>query len=345
MRQSICMKAFNVYQKPAYPSIDSTYYNNSYQKYMPLKVCDFYWACSRKSYLPCGQSYDIASYDSIVQCMAAGARLINLDIYPDLKDPNTPVVRNSTMMPYIGVALDLGKCLGLIATNAWKESSEYPMILYLSINSMNPVLFQNISKMIKKYLGNNLINKKYGFNGRNGLFPFSQIPIADMKGRIGIITDKYPTIESLNEFIHGSTVNNDVISVHMYSADDQNYGGINVKNSDVSDLITFNKDNITLVDTPDTVSLTNMHNPKIDLVNPEPTDCWKYGCQLVLMNYQLFDDNMETYIAKFKNGSLQLKPDNLRDIPQLPKPIVKQNTQLYYAPRTKTQTGWYSFNI
>ncbi len=61
MRTSICMKAFDSYNtpKPEYPTIQTTYYNQSYQKYMPLNTCDFYWACSRKSYLPCGQSYEV----------------------------------------------------------------------------------------------------------------------------------------------------------------------------------------------------------------------------------------------------------------------------------------------
>ena len=344
MRTSICLKAFNNYTKPDYPQIQTTYYNNSYQKYLPLNTCDFYWACSRKSYLPCGQSYDVASYDSIIGCLNAGARLLNLDIYADNKNPDIPVVRNSTIMPYYGNPLDLGKCFGLIASNAWGTNS-YPLILYLTLNSMNPLLLQAVANAIKKYFGSTLINRKYGYNGREGLFPFSQIPIADMLGKVAIITDKYPTVASLNEFIHGSTVDNSVISVHTYSIDDQRYGGISVKNSDVNDLVNFNKTNITMVNTPDDTDMSNVHNPKTDLVNPEPNDCWKYGCQFVMMNYQLFDENMKTYVAKFAKGSVQLKPDSLREIPVLPRPVVKQNPALFYAPRTYTQPGWFSYNL
>ncbi len=253
-----------------------------------------------------------------------------------------PVVRNSTMMPYYGVPLDLGKSFGLIASNAWKDSN-YPLILYLGLNSLNPLLLQNVVNMIKKYFGDKIINKKYGYNGRDGLYPFSQIPIADMMGKIAIITDKYPTIASLNEFINGSTV--DTISVHVYSVDDQNYGGISVKNSDVADLVSYNKTGITMVDTPDDTSISNVHNPKADLINPEPTNCWKYGCQFVMMNYQLYDDNMKTYYGTFSKGGIQLKPDSLREIPVMPKPLVKQNKALYYEPRTYTQKGWFKFNI
>ena len=89
----------------------------------------------------------------------------------------------------------------------------------------------------------------------------------------------------------------------------------------------------------------NFRNPKIDLYNSNPEDTWKYGASFVMMNYQFFDDNMKKYLEKFKDSSLVLKPEELRYIPQPPKPIIKQNEEASYAPRKLEKKGWYSFNI
>ena len=63
-----------------------------------------------------------------------------------------------------------------------------------------------------------------------------QIPIKELFGNVAIVTDKYPTIGILDEFINGSVSdNNKFISLIDYTNSTEAYGGILSKKSDVPD--------------------------------------------------------------------------------------------------------------
>lgn len=364
MRTDLCMKTFDMYQNIKKEDIPTQYFNKLLNKNVDLKVCDFYWASSRKSYLPCGQTCDVYSYDAIRACILAGARLINLDIYAD-KSGKMPIVRGEVPMPEfmsgLKTYLDVEKCFKIIKNYGWISSSNYPLVLYLNINTDNKMVLFNLAKILNSVFGQHFLNKKYSFAGRtcnsNGLsFPFGQIPIKEMFGKIAILTDKYPTIGVLDEFINGYVENgHKYINQIDYTKSMQQYGGLLSKHTNIGDMINNNKFNLTIINSLyNTQSLThssecalnqNFRNPKSDLYNAEPEDCWKVGCQFVMMNYQLGDDNMKIYFNKFSDSGLVLKPENLRYIEQPKKPIVKQNTNASYAPRKVSETGWYSYNI
>src|SRR3989304_4844375 len=121
MRTDLCLRAFDNYKNIKKEEIPSTYFNKFYNKYLDLTVADFYWACSRKSYLPCGQICDIYSYDSIKLCLLAGARLINLEI-----------------------------CFNVIKKYGWLSGLKYPLILYLNLNTNNRLVLHNLSKILNK---------------------------------------------------------------------------------------------------------------------------------------------------------------------------------------------------
>ncbi len=358
--------ALSVFDDPAYDtmreSIPTTYYNPYYKKNMGLNICDFYWASSRKSYLPAGQSYDLTSYVTIQKVLRAGARIINLDIYANTDDKwdikAIPVVRANTKMPLKGSSLDFKKCLEIIRDNAWIDNKDYPLILYLEIHfnesttdSNNPYMDKNVFLSLKIAQGlydtmkTRLLDKKYGFNCRNNLYPFGQIPIEDCLGKVIIVTNVFPTHGVLDELINSSAApNQQVLSIIEYDSNYQQYGGISGKHIETTDLIDHNKQNLTLVNNPGTLSFENIYDPKSDLYNPPISDTNEFGCQFTLMNYQLFDDNMKTYLTFFKNSSFVLKPDKLRYIPKPPPPLKKQDKPNEYAMRNVKTTGWYSLN-
>lgn len=358
MRTELCLRSFNNYdyRKLRRKKIELEYYNDYLGRNVDYKVCDFYWACSRKSYLPCGQTYDVYSYDSIVNAIKANARLIELDIYSD--ELSNPVVRAEYMMPIFGKPLNFEHCIKLIAQYGWIDGSNYPMILFLGIHTNNRLTFQKIAEIIKKHLGSRLLNKKYSFAGRNGEFPLGQIPLKDLMGNVAIVVDKYPLIGVLNELVNAEvTKDQQFITIVEYTSETKRYGGIVSTNANIGELINYNKFNITMVDSNGIINpinddnilralLTqNLRDPKSDLYNADPDDCWKYGCQWVMMNYQLYDDNMRKYMEKFRDGGIVLKPAELRFI-EKPKPKVKkQNVKAYYRPNVVEQKGWYKFNI
>ena len=358
--------ALKVFHDPLYDTmretVPTTYYNKYYKKDMDLNICDFYWASSRKSYLPAGQSFDLTSLLAIQEVLRAGARLINLDVYPDTDArwdiKAIPVVRASTEMPLKGSSLDFRKCLETIRDHAWIDNKDYPLILYLEIHynesktdTDNPYLDTNvflstkIAEALYDILGDRLLDKKYGFNGRNNMFPFGQIPIKETLGKVAIITNLYPTHGVLDELINsGASPNQQIINVINYDEDYQNYGGISGKHIETQDLIDHNRQNLALVTNPGTLSFENLYDPKSDLYNPPISDTNQFGCQFTLMNYQLLDANMKEYLKFFKDTSLVLKPDDLRYIPRPPPPVKKQKVPNYYAMRNVKTPGWFSLN-
>jgi hypothetical protein len=176
-------------------------------------------------------------------------------------------------------------------------------------------------------------------------------------GNIAIVVDKYPLIGVLNELVNGEiTKDQEFIMVQDYTKSVAQFGGLISKNSDVMKVVNYNKFNITVIDSNDgaqpleknpinMVLAPNLRNPKADIFNAEPVDCWKFGCQWVMMNYQLYDDNMKKYFEYFKNGGLVLKPAEIRYIPKPPPKIDPQSKQASYAKRSFEQKGWFSFNM
>ena len=72
----------------------------------------------------------------------------------------------------------------------------------------------------------------------------------------------------------------------------------------------------------------------------------KYGCQMVGMCYQNYDNNLEFYESFFaENGhAFVLKPENLRYVQvTIPAPTT-QDPKLSYANRP-VKSDYYSFNI
>lgn len=366
----ICLKSFDKYPIINKNKFPTTYFNKYYNKNLPLNVCDFYWASSYKSYLPCGSVCSTYSYNAIKECLLKGARLINLDIYDKAIFENNKlkkiiaVVRDKVPNPLAtDPELDLEKCFQIIKKYAWYNTpSDYPLILHLNLNTDNISAQLDIKKKLVKVFNGKFINKIYSFAGRGDQFPFGQIPITELLGKVAIITNKMATTNAgaLNEFINGTVApNQKYISEIAYTPNLENYGGLISVNNSIGDLINNNKTNLTLV-VPKSDKETNLitpyecvfnknfmlrGDPKSDLYNINPEDCWKFGCQFVLMNYQLYDDNMKKYIEKFKNSGLILKPENLRSIPKPTEKTNKQNKEASYAPREIGVKGWYSYNI
>ena len=345
-----------VYQNPSYTvgwkDIPTQYFNPNFDDNMDLLVADFYWPSSRKSYSAIGDSWDFPSYDAIKSVLDKGARLLHLDIYSlesSIIDQNAvPIVRNSTINP-LAQPLDFKKCLLMIRNNAWNKNANYPLILYLDIQSAdsspiyNKYCLYQIGRDILDVFSDKLINKIYGFNGRNNKYTLGEIPIKDMLGKVAIITNVYPTVGIFDELIHGVANGeqqfNQLIS---YSDVNRQYGGLGTTLTDKQSAIQHNYKYLSIVKPVTNTNIFNFLEPKDDLYNIEPTDAWSFGCQIVLMNYQLFDANMQTYIKMFADTGLVLKPDNLRLIPKPPVKIAEQAKPLYFGPIKLQEKGWFN---
>lgn len=341
MREQICLNSFNDYSAIPKGEFPLSYYNDYLKKNVDLTISDFYWLSSRKSYLPCGEKFDIYSYQSIIQCLLKGARVLNLDIYNN--ELNIPTIKDTNPMPLYANPLDFEETMKIINFFGWIDNSNYPLILLLNFNTNNNITFNLIAKILFNVFQNRFLDKKYAYNSQDANFP--SIPIKDCLGKIIIISNKYPLNNNLNEFINGSN-----IKTIKYDRSVSQYGGINNK-----DLIEYNKKNLTIINTDGTrqeyennifqaLFNQNLRNPKSDIYNPDVENLFSLGCQFILMNFQLPDNNFKKYLGKF-NNPLMLKPDNLRYIEKpLPK-IKKQNKDLSFKPRTIEQEGWFKINL
>ena len=327
-----------------------TYTNPFYEREMDLTVADFYWASSRKSYIPCGLRYDKVSLSALQQVIEKGARVIELDIYAEEAtafDPNPKlVVRNDTIFPD-ATPLNLEDCFQVISTTAWSKNQNYPLMLIMNLHlGNNEACYRILRESIIGFFSNNLLDKKYGYCGRYNMFPLGKIPIKDTLGRVGIITNKYPVHDSVDELINATVEeNNDFVQSVKYTTKNVQYGGLIATFTDTNSLINHNKENIMSVENDGNVNIVNIYKPKDDVHNIPFRDPYKYGVQWVKMYYNKYDQEMQDYIQFFKQSSLILKPDNLRYIPQPPKPLYDQNKRLSYKPRSLSIPGWYNQQI
>jgi hypothetical protein len=189
--------------------------NNEYQD---LILADFYYPGSYYSYLSETPLNGTPNLDALqIICTKYKARIVHLDIYSDKKDPYDP-----TALPVVRCEkikenkepLALEDCFNIIKQNAWKDSP-YPFFLYLNLHFSpeNESIYVKIYYSLLKFFSQQLMDKKYSFSGRNGLFPISMALMKECLHKIIIITNIYPTKTLLDELINTTTNNlNDVFN-------------------------------------------------------------------------------------------------------------------------------------
>ena len=144
--------------------------------------------------------------------------------------------------------MDFYKCLETIKKYAWNDNKYLPLVLYLNLNfASDNVIFNKIYYAIMKVFWKHLLDKKYSFSGRGGIFPAGKINMIDALGKIIIITNKYPTRTLLDEIINGNTSgNSSYVTIDKYTQDQKNFGGLSMTKSK-NELVNKYKTNIEFV--------------------------------------------------------------------------------------------------
>lgn len=287
------------------------YYNNNTQQFEDLCIRDFYYMGSYYSYLANSPENGTPSLDALKGVVNDfNCRIIHLDIYSSLPDAlyssaSNPIVRcdkmNSDAKP-----LKLEDCLKIINKYAWNDNEKsLPLFLYLRFNDKNnKYIYQKTYQYINEYLGKYLVDKMYGFNERNHLFPISGLPIKEAFGKSIILTNVYPTYTILDEIIN-CNIEDKLSSIKMKEFktdyiiyDDRGLLIDYTKN----DLIMDNRKNINFY-----YSLPNSSykddaktQSKAGLFNPNFNEVAKYGGQSALNYVYVPDNNMENTLKLFK---------------------------------------------
>ena len=336
-------------------SIPVKYFNKIANTYSDLTVSDFYYPGSNYTYISQSPYNGIPNLLAIKKALTQfKCRIIHLDIYSDSLDyasqKANPVIRCPVLKPG-AKPLDLLETFNLINKYAWispsNDDNSYPLFLYLNIDTNgSSIIYLKIYEVFMKVFSKYLINKKYGFCGRDGNFPISNATMTESIGKIILITNDYPTKSILDELINGCTNNLDhSFNIKIYKDSYITYHKIGIStDNNKNTMVTDSKTNLffykteSLNDKPDIVK----YQDKYGMYNPSFQDCAQYGIQGTLMNLFIPDDNLNKWYMFFKNTNNMnpvLKDESLRLVQSKKKEIIKQNPVLGFQKSQKYCLG------
>ena len=358
-RTQRCLTVYNDYyqinQKPI-PN-GGKYFNQFFKKERFYGLRDFYYAASHKSYLPCGYSNDVVSYNALSNVLFAGARVINLDIfykgpYP-FADESQIIVGNviNGKLAYLPKTsadkqyLEFLNCLEIIDDIAWKKT-DAPLFLYLNMEfSPNQKLEYQIYSQLFSKLKHRFMDKYYSFQRVN----IGDIPVNNSLNKIIILTNRKPICGFLNEITNGLMAS-DSTNLILYEIEDGDvdYGGIKIHFAKKEEAIETTKFNLVAVLKKCKFNESNFSNPKIDTSNYDTKDNFDLGVSICFMNWQNYPDKedvMKKYLENFKDGGMVLKPKTLIYEPRPKPPAIERNKRFDYVNRNVNGLGgFYNFN-
>jgi hypothetical protein len=321
-------------------NIPVSYLNKKQNYYQDLVLADFYYPCSYYTYLANSPLNGTPDLEAIKIALSKfKVRFIHLDIFSnssDDYDPKAlPVVRCKNMREG-KTALNLDDIFSIVNKWAWitdnTNNSSYPLFLYLNFNfeQSNENLFIRIYEILLKFFSKYLVDKKYGFSGRNGTFPISLAKMKECIGKIIIITNIYPTRTVLDEIINGSSNGLDSsFVINEYKDSYVKYDKVGIgQDNDKTALVNNTKINLNFYYTEPNEKYKNNNQDKAGLFNPSFQDCAQYGIQGTLMYIFIPDDNLNKWNLFFKNkNNLNpvLKDEVLRLVNNKDTEIKKQN--------------------
>ena len=357
-RAEKCLDIYNDPKNP-YPVIKQNpipnggkYYNQFFKKDRYYGLRDFFYASSYKSYLPCGYTNDVVSYNAIKQVLLKGARAIHLDIFFKGDDPfgdDASIIVGNVIngeLSYSGCVpenqryLEFINCLELINEIAWSKT-DAPLFLYLNMEFLpNTKLEYQIYSQLFTKCSDKFLDKYYGFQRIN----IGYIPVNMALNKLIILTNRIPLNESLNEITNG-VMSPDSTNIILYKITDKEieYGGIKTKFNKKEEAIEKSMNNLVAVIKESIPNDKNKYNRKIDSENYDASYNFELGISMTFMNWQT---NPIDYLNKFKEGGMILKPVELISIPRPKPPVEERDTKFdYETTRVTGLNGFYDFDF
>jgi len=323
-------------------NIPISFLNKKNNEYQDLILSDFYYPGSYYSYLSDTPLNGTPNLNAIkIGFQKFKTRFIHLDIYSDsdneYSETSNPIVRCKNMSEN-GKPLNFEDTLNTINKWAWitddPNGISYPLFLYLNIefNETNENLYLKIYNSLLKYFSKKLVDKKYGYSGRNNQIPISKAPIKECLNKIIIVTNVYPTKTIFDEIINASNNHlNHNFNINLYKSSYITYDKVGLsQDNDKTELINNCKTNLDFYYTLPNEKEKNKNQPKAGLYNPSFQDCAQYGIQGTLMYIFLPDENLNKWVSFFKNKNNfdpVLKDESLRLV-GIPKPIIKEQNPM-----------------
>jgi hypothetical protein len=354
-------KCLSIYDEKDYPVINQNpipnggkYFNQYYKSDYYYGLRDFFYAASYKSYLPCGYTNDVVSYNAIRNVLLVGARVIHLDIFYDGIDPfgdDAKIIVGNVINGKLSYSrcknikkdehyLEFMSCLEIIRDGGWKKTNT-PLLLYLNMEFLpNEKLEYQIFSQLKEVLSKRFMHSVFGFQNKN----IGEIPVNMAMGKIIILTNRKPLDGPLNEITNG-VMSDDSSNIILYklTKNEIEFGGIKTKFAKKEDVLKICMENMVAVMKDSIPNDKNEYKPKIDTDNYDASSHFELGISITFMSFQ---NNPKEYLKKFENGGMILKPAELIYIPK-PKPIVqKRDTRFdYETTNVSGMNGFYNFDF
>ena len=357
---------------------NGTYFNIYYNQKKYYGLRDFFYASSYKSYLPCGYTNDVVSYNAISNVILNGARVIHLDIFHSGISQyleNSEVIVGNVVdgkLTYFKETKDqkpvenkhyliFENCLKIVYDLAWARINT-PFFIFLNMEFLPDQNFENkMFNIIRKILAQRFLDKYYGFQRVN----LGNIPIGKAMNKVILMTNRKPLDPMLNEIINGVMAREKTnVILHTITNNSLQYGG--VQTIAVQEKLILNETmfNLVAVIKKNDINPENEKIMKIDTKNYDTSYNFKIGISMTFMNWQNYEapkeepnksttsssttpaekeepknDFMYDYLLRFKNGGMILKPNNLIDIPIPPPPVFKPNPKVDYKQVNYTGFG------
>jgi len=304
----------------------------TYQRYQTIKNFDFvnkgetilgnqqiassYNSCNvRKPYF----AY-INCKDILYGILKSGARYIEVKIFNDkfgTKNTN-PIINNGfetgewklcfnskTFEEFCKVvkenAFSISKKIGRKNTSG-VPNSEDPLFISLDLKTRNNIYtLNNVAKLIMKYFGPKLLEKKYRHYAGNLL----NIKMNALKGRVVIFASGGHDGSQLTELINGCW--EDGGNITRYYIKD-----IEIMDAEERETLKGKtKQKLTIV-TPDTVLDNVIELNLFKKQNYDTKPLFNLGIHFICVYYQSLDNYIDYYITKFKNYAIITKPRELQ---------------------------------
>jgi hypothetical protein len=283
-----------------------------------------YNCCNIGSYNNCYVKLDMLKY-----VLKQGCRCLDFAIYSIKGEPIVAAsyLQNNTKttINYILFSDVMSVLKDYAFSQGTSPNPDDPLIIHLRIYSDNSDMFTNLTQIMKQY-NDLLLDPSFSWANKgndNGItinylgdVPLLQIPKRKI---LVIIQDNKQCIDKSCPFYEYVNLTSNSSEMHLFNYSD-------MKNQDLEELTTFNKQYISFI----------MPDVGDDPINPNFQTCIDVGCQFIAMRYQYEDKYLDTCTKTFNdNGyAFQLKPIDLRYIPEPLPPIIPQKESYSYATRT-----------
>jgi len=247
---------------------------------------------------------DFVNLCALKNCIKQGARCLDFEIY---SLENAPVIAISSSESFNVKEsynfIPFAKAMEVISTYAFSGGNcpnpNDPLILHFRIKSNSQDIQNAMANALYNTLGDRLLGADFSYEN-NGL-NIGAFPIAKLMGKIVLIVDKSNPIFTdtlLNEYVNLAS-NSAFMRVLRYREVEFS--------PDKDELIFFNKQNMTIC-LPELSARNKNYSSALAMT---------YGCQMIAMSFQNFDDNLQFYVQYFDDAgsAFVLRPERLRYIP------------------------------